>query len=259
MAFSKGRRKVRAVQTVLEQHIDDLADLGAGEDLGQGHGQGKSQSPARRTMPPHMKSSEALDDHAVDAQDGESAQHVDGDAVWDEVAVDNELAEPRHKSQGEHTKKGEERGAQVPRQRCCHQKEQGGQTSQSAQAAVDEFNPRVGSVERGVVVFEVGLPLTAGALHVKVARHKCVLGHPQGVVLQQHAALVVLRTRRPCDLRRLRGRHEKSKALGPVWAAHAASRHAHHAAGQDHEEGQPKRRPRQRKQPSAHGCNSAAP
>ena len=34
-------------QDLLEQQVDDLADLGAREDLGQGHGKGKGQAPAR--------------------------------------------------------------------------------------------------------------------------------------------------------------------------------------------------------------------
>ena len=46
VALGEGRREVRSAKTLLEQQVDDLADLGAGEDLGQGHGQGKGQVPS---------------------------------------------------------------------------------------------------------------------------------------------------------------------------------------------------------------------
>ena len=43
-------------------------------------------------MPANREAAKALDDYAVDAENGEGAKHVDGDAVRDEVAVDDELA-----------------------------------------------------------------------------------------------------------------------------------------------------------------------
>ena len=121
----------------------------------------------------------------------EGAKHVDRDAVRDEVAVDDELAQPRHKAQGEHTQQGKQGGAQIPGPRRRQKQEKRGDASEGAEASVDEFNPGVGGVEGGVIVFEVRLPLTAGALRDKIAGHEGRLGHPQRVVLDEHAAFVV--------------------------------------------------------------------
>ena len=145
---------------------------------------------------------------------------MDRDAGRDEVAVDDELAQPRHKAEGEHAEQGEQGGAQVARQRRGQEQKQRGDAREGAEAAVDEFNPGVGGVEGGVVVFEVRLPLTPGAFHVEVAGHEGRLGNPQGVVVDEHAVLVVMRTRRPRHLRGFGGGHKQPKALGPVWTTH---------------------------------------
>ena len=242
---ARDAREVRSAETVLEQQVDDLADFGAREDLGQGHGQGKGQSPARRTMPPHGEATQALDDHAVDAQDGERANMwmvmLCGMRLPSTTSLPSHATKPKASTPSKASKvvrRSRDSAAAI-------KQEQRGDAREGAQAAVDEFNPGVGSVEGGVVVFEVRLPLATGTLHVEVAGHKRGLGHPQRVVFDEHAALVVLGPGGPRHLRGFGGGHEQPKALGPVRTPHAASRHAHHAAGQDHEEGQPKRGARQ--------------
>ena len=85
-------RQVRSVESTPQQHIYELTNLGAGDDLGHGHHQRQHQAPTRRLVPPDSQPFQPLDDDAVDGQDGQCTKHVNRDAVGNQIPIHHKLA-----------------------------------------------------------------------------------------------------------------------------------------------------------------------
>ena len=117
------------------------------------------------------------------------------------------------------------------------QKQEGRNTRQRPQQPIDEFNPCVQGIKYGVAVFVVGSPVAGIPLLRKVFCKDCFLGHPKGIVCDQHPARLVGRSGPPCNFFGLSGWNHQPKTFRPVWTSHARPGHANHASSEHDQKG----------------------